>query len=333
MTMVLPESLALAQLPTPIQPLDRLTDYLGSRTRLWIKRDDLTGSATTGNKIRKLEFSLAEARQQGADVIITCGGVQSNHARTTALLGAQLGIKVHLLLRGEAAELTSKGNHMLDLLAGAAISCYPSSTYVANFQQLVQDLCDDYRQRGMTPYFITTGASDATGLWGYVKASLEIKSQLESMALQMDDVVTACGSGGTLAGLAAGHHLLGMKSRVWGINVCDTASYFEHKARMDIQHWQEKYAVPVAPEEIAFELIDGYVGRGYAKADAPVYDAIKLLASLEGIVLDPIYTGKAFYGLLTELHEGRFGQAENLLFIHTGGIFGLMADQDIHHYL
>jgi len=157
-----PPRLPLAQLPTPIHALQRI-ELPQANTKIWVKRDDLTGCATSGNKVRKLEFTLAEAKQAGADVIITCGGVQSNHARATAILGAQLGLKVHLLLRGEAEELTGKGNHFLDQLAGATITCYPSRIYVSQFRQLVDDLCAHYREQGLHPYFITTGASDATG--------------------------------------------------------------------------------------------------------------------------------------------------------------------------
>lgn len=328
-----PARLNLAQLPTPIQPLDRLSQKIKSTTRIWIKRDDLTGCATSGNKIRKLEFTLADALQQGAKVIITCGGVQSNHARATAILGAQLGLKVHLLLRGEQEELTRNGNHFLDLLSGAEISCYPSSIYVQNFQQLVEDLCDRYCKQGLKPYFITTGASDGTGIWGYIQASEEIKCQSVDMNVHFDHIICPVGSGGTLAGLTAGETIHQLHSVVSGFNVCDTAEHFDKKARADLHEWKQKYHITLDVDALAIRVIDGYVGPGYAKAERPVYEMIKELAALEGIILDPIYTGKAFYGMLSELQNGRFDQSNNILFIHTGGLFGLMADTQINNYI
>jgi len=332
-TILFPPRLHLAQLPTPIHPLDRFSEFVGSPARIWIKRDDLTGCAASGNKIRKLEFTLAEAQQGGADVIITCGGVQSNHARATAILGARLGLKVHLLLRGEMEELQAKGNYLLDLLAGATISCYPSSIYVPQFDALVAELCRDYEQRGQKSYFITTGASDATGVWGYIKGVEELSLQIKQQDLHFDHLVCACGSGGTLAGLVAGRSIFQLDTQVWGINVCDTADYFEKKSRADLQAWREKFNRVENVDEWPIHVIDGYVGRGYGKADQAVYDTIKQLASLEGVILDPIYTGKAFHGLLNEIQQGRFGSAKDILFIHTGGIFGLMADSELQSQL
>jgi D-cysteine desulfhydrase len=332
-TIVFPPRLHLAQLPTPIHPLDRFSSFIDSPVRLWIKRDDLTGCAASGNKIRKLEFTLAEAQQQGADVIITCGGVQSNHARATALLGAQLGFKVHLLLRGEAEELKLTGNYLLDHLAGASISCYPSSVYVSQFDQLVEELIFDYRRRGHKPYFITTGASDSTGVWGYIKGVEELHLQMQQINVSFDHLVCACGSGGTLAGLVAGQHIFQLDCQVWGINICDDAAHFEKKSRDDLRSWRKKFKRPENIDEWPIHVIDGYVGRGYGKSDKQVYDTIKQLAALEGIILDPVYTGKAFQGLINEIQQGKFQSAKNILFIHTGGIFGLMADSELEQYL
>lgn len=333
MTIAFPPRLHLAQLPTPIHPLDRFSKYIASPARLWIKRDDLTGCVASGNKIRKLEFTLAEAQQQGADVIITCGGVQSNHARATAVLGAQLGLNVHLLLRGEVEELQAKGNYLLDLLTGATISCYPSSVYVPQFDALVAELLLDYQRRGQKPYFITTGASDATGVWGYIKGVEELSWQIKQADLHFEHLVCACGSGGTLAGLVAGRSIFQLDTQVWGINVCDDAAYFQKKSRADLQAWRTKFNRTENVDEWPIRVIDGYVGRGYGKADKAVYETIKLLASLEGVVLDPIYTGKAFHGMISELQQGRFASAKDILFVHTGGIFGLIADNELDQYL
>lgn len=331
MTVPYPNRLSLAQLPTPIHPLDRFSAKNGLDCRLWIKRDDLTGCAASGNKVRKLEFILAEAQLQGADVIITCGGVQSNHARATAILSAQLGMQCHLLLRGEPEELTRTGNHFLDLLAGANISHYPSREYLAQFETLLNELIQEYRRQGLKPYFIPTGGSDPTGVWGYVQAAAEIRAA--SAAMSFDHIVCACGSGGTLAGLIAGASLSGLPAKIWGINVCDTAEHFRHKVLHDLVDWKQKYSQTCEIDSQAVRIIDGYVGRGYGKSDAPVYRVIRELAALEGILLDPIYTAKAFCGMLSEIKKGQLKDAREVLFIHTGGLFGLMADRDIHYYL
>jgi len=313
-----PERLQLANTPTPIKPLDRLSESLGCR--LWVKRDDLTGSATSGNKIRKLEYSLARAKQQGADVIITCGGVQSNHCRATALLGAQLGFKVHLLLRGEEPQ-DHQGNLMLDQVAGATISYFAPRYYNSRFDFVLSEVISDYKSQGMNPYFITTGASDATGVWGYVTAAEEIASQRE---VSFDHVITATGSGGTQAGLTLGASIYMPESRVTGMAVCDDEVYFNNKVRDDLTAWAERYKQPLEVDHLSINVCDQYIGPGYAKAGREIFKCIEMVARTEGIVLDPVYTGKAFFGMLAEIENGNL-YGENILFVHTGGIFGLMA--------
>jgi len=313
-----PEKLQLANTPTPIQPLDRLSESLGCR--LWVKRDDLTGSATSGNKIRKLEYSLARAKQQGADVIITCGGVQSNHCRATALLGAQLGFKVHLLLRGEEPQ-DHQGNLMLDQVAGATISYFAPRYYNSRFDFVLSEVISDYKSQGLNPYFITTGASDATGVWGYVAAVEEIASQRE---VSFDHIITATGSGGTQAGLTLGASIYMPESRVTGMAVCDDEAYFNNKVHDDLTAWAERYKQPLEVDQLSINVCDQYIGPGYAKAGREIFKCIEMVARTEGIVLDPVYTGKAFFGMLAEIENGNL-YGENILFVHTGGIFGLMA--------
>ena len=313
-----PERLKLANTPTPIQPLDRLSKDLGCR--LWIKRDDLTGSATSGNKIRKLEYSLARAKQQGADVIITCGGVQSNHCRATAILGAQLGFKVHLLLRGEEPQ-EHQGNLMLDQVAGASISYFAPRYYNSRFDFVLSEVISDYKSQGMNPYFITTGASDATGVWGYVSAAKEIANQKE---VAFDHIITATGSGGTQAGLTIGASIYMPESRVTGMAVCDDETYFKNKVRDDLIAWADQYQQSVEIEQLSINVCDQYIGPGYAKAGREIFKCIEMVARSEGVVLDPVYTGKAFFGMLAEIEKGNL-YGENILFVHTGGIFGLMA--------
>lgn len=312
--------LKLAQLPTPLQPLNRLHSKLGG-PKIWVKRDDLTGCALSGNKIRKLEFSLAQAQAEGGEVVITCGGLQSNHCRATALLCAQLGLKCHLVLRGEPDE--ADGNYLLDQLAGATISCYPSVRYQRDLSDLLSDWREHYQGQGQRAFVIPTGASDAIGVWGYFHASEELASDCAGTEIKPEHIVCATGSGGTQAGLTAGCHYYLPGATVWGINVCDDEAWFMRKVNQDIADWQQRYDLAAPAEAYGIRVIDGYVGPGYAIAEQAIFRTIAELAALEGVILDPVYTGKAFYGLLQELERGRFGDSGDIVFVHTGGIFGV----------
>lgn len=323
-----PPRLALAQTPTPLQPLHRFCRERNLPT-IWLKRDDLTHSVASGNKVRKLEFCLAEAQQQGADVVLTFGGIQSNHCRATAIMGAQLGLKVHLVLRGDAAPAGAPdGNLLLNLLADASISYVPAARLAKQPDQVEAEMRSLYESEGLKVYSIPIGASDATGLWGYVAACEELVADIAAANIQPSAIITASGSGGTQAGLMAGSHLFDLNSPVFGINVCDDADWFEQKIRGDLRLWQEKYALNVDTSLLPINMLDGHVGQGYAKANDEVLDTIKLLARTEGVFLDPVYTGKAFNGLLKELDAGRFEGARDLVFIHTGGMFGLYPFRD-----
>lgn len=316
-----PPRLSLAQTPTPLQPLDRLSRELGG-PKIWIKRDDLTGCAVSGNKIRKLEFTLAQAIEKGCDTILTCGGVQSNHCRTTALLCAQLGLDCHLLLRGADSD-PADGNLLLDKLAGAAVTCYPQTEYQAREQEIFVEWEQHYRDQGKQPYCIPVGASDGTGVWGYIACCQELANDFASHGIHPAHIVSATGSGGTQAGLTAGSVLFGLNAQVWGINVCDDEQYFLDKVRHDLTEWRDWFNQDLDIESLDVNVIDGYVGPGYAKASEAVFETIKQLASTEGIVLDPVYTGKAFHGMIDQIKNGRFRDAREIVFIHTGGIFGL----------
>lgn len=326
---VYPPRLPLARRATPLEPLDRLGALLGG-PRIWVKRDDLTGCATTGNKVRKLEFTLARARAAGADTLITAGGLQSNHCRTTALLGARLGMRVHLLLREEGdAAPPARGNLLLDLLAGAEVSRYSKPYYRAHLQELYERWCDHYRARGANPWPIPVGASDGTGVWGYVGCAAELVEDFRQAGICPGAIVHATGSGGTQAGLTAGAALYGLGCPVIGMAVCDDAAYFQAKVRADLRDWAARYDPPLDVERLAIHVEDGYIGPGYGVADPEVFATIRQLARLEGLILDPVYTGKAFHGLLEEIRRGRFAGSADLVFIHTGGIFGLLAQGDL----
>lgn len=324
MKVLYPPRLSLAQIPTPLIPADRLSKYIGG-PRIWIKRDDQTGSAISGNKVRKLEFSLAKAIEQGCDTVITCGGVQSNHCRTTAILCASLGLKCHLILRGP--EITGRGdvdgNLFLDYLVGAQTSFYSNLDYQARSDEIVAEWEQHYSDLGNNPFFIPVGASDGTGLWGYLAACEELSNDFKVNNISPDHIISATGSGGTQAGLIAGNELFGLNAHVWGINVCDDEAYFLMKVRNDLSQWKDWYAQPLDVGCLPINVIDGYVGAGYGKASEEVFETIKLVARLEGVILDPVYTGKAFCGMLDQVKQGRFDGSDDIVFIHTGGIFGL----------
>jgi len=321
-----PNKLYLAQTPTPLQPLDRLSDAIGG-PRIWVKRDDLTGCAISGNKVRKLEFVLAQAIENGADTIITCGGVQSNHCRATAILGAQLGLKVHLILRGEEPEEKSSGNLFLDQLAGATISHYPVSEY-QTLPKLFQQWEQHYRALGNTPFPIPTGASNGTGAWGYVACAKELACDFQEHQISPSLIACATGSGGTQAGLTLGAELFNLAAPVLGIAVCDDAAYFQNKVREDMKAWKTEYQQSLDVEQLVIHVNAEHIGPGYAKATPEIFDTIKHLAKTEGLILDPVYSGKAFHGLLQEIKVGHYNNAKDIVFIHTGGLFGLFAQRD-----
>lgn len=322
-----PDKLNLAQTPTPLQPLDRLSAELGG-PRIWVKRDDLTGCAISGNKVRKLEFVLAQALADGCDTLITCGGLQSNHCRATAVLGAQLGLKVHLLLRGDLPAEVPDGNLFLNYLAGAEVSCYSRQQYQQQLNELLTHWADHYRGLGRKPCVIPTGASNGVGAWGYINCVRELTEDFRQQGIEPSLIVNASGSGGTQAGLTAGAHLYGLKAPVLGMAVCDDASYFQTKVKADLVEWQSLYNIDIDLDKLQIQVNDRHIGPGYARATKEIFASIRHLAALEGLLLDPVYSGKAFHGLLEEIKAGQFADAENIIFIHTGGLFGLFAQRD-----
>ena len=282
----------------------------------------------SGNKIRKLEFTIAHALDEGCDVLITCGGVQSNHCRATAILGARLGIKVHLILRGEKPEHPD-GNLLMDYLVGAEIS-YLSQREWGIHVELANELQQQYHQQGSKAHFIPVGATDEIGLWGYIAASEELKNDFETNGISPDYIVTATGSGGTQGGLVVGSKLFDLPGQVVAFNVCDDAEYFDNKIRKDVAFWKHSYNMELNEDDLDICTIEGYVGPGYGTADQEVFKTIAELARTEGLFLDPVYTGKAFHGMVTEIQKGEEGQlpgASNVVFMHTGGLFGVFPQQ------
>jgi len=321
MTLAYPRKIELARTPTPLQYLERASGKWGCGHRLWVKRDDLTGSTLSGNKVRKLEFIAAHAIDNGYDTLITCGGLQSNHCRATAFVGAQLGLVVHLLLRGEEPP-ERDGNLLLDHLAGATVSCYPTGQYVSDIDDLFLQWQTHYADQGRKALAIPTGGSDGIGVWGYIAACEELAEDFQTASIEQAHIVTATGSGGTQAGLTLGVALHQLPATVWGVNVCDDEQYFLDKVASDAADWRVRYP-DAPPVDVQPRVLDGYVGQGYGIANDAVFALIAELSRLEGLVLDPVYTGKAFAGMLAEIAGGRFEGCRDIVFVHTGGIFGL----------
>jgi D-cysteine desulfhydrase len=316
---ITPPRISLARLPTPLVALDRISEVAGG-PRIWLKRDDLTDTAASGNKLRKLEFSVAEALAGHATVLITCGGVQSNHCRATAIVAARLGIKSHLLLRGQS-RAPADGNLLLDRLVGAEVTFLSREEYT-DLDNVFARVEASYLEAGERPFSIPTGASDEIGLWGYIEASKELRDDFASQNIGPRYLVSAAGSGGTLGGLILGAHIYGLDTEMLAFNVCDDETWFVRKISSDIERWQSRYEHTVDPVP-TINVIDGYVGPGYGRADAHVFDTIRTVARTEGVILDPVYTGKAFDAMLAEIRLGRFCDADDIVFLHTGGIYGL----------
>ncbi|HKA88992.1 MAG TPA: D-cysteine desulfhydrase family protein [Haliangiales bacterium] len=321
-----PPRLPLAHTPTPLEALRRTGKDLG--VELYVKRDDLTGSVETGNKVRKLEFLLAEAVARGADTILTCGGAQSNHCRATAVAAARLGLRCRLLLRTRdpAHPPATDGNILLDRLVGAEIVWVTPDEY-AERNELFARMSTELAGAGRRPYVIPEGGSNPLGAWGYVRAFEELAADLAGLGpARRTSIVYACGSGGTGAGLLVGARLLDADVRIVGVNVCDDRAHFIRVIGGVVEEMIRNHALAIPFErDRDIEIVDGYVGKGYAESRPEELALIAELARTEGIVLDPVYTGKAFFGLVSELRKSPGAFGERVVFLHTGGVFGLFA--------
>jgi D-cysteine desulfhydrase len=327
----MPERILIANLPTKIEELTRFSAKIDGPT-LYMKRDDQTGSELSGNKIRKLEYSINEAISMGADTLITCGGLQSNHCRATAAAAAKLGLKSCLVLRTNEEE-SPDGNLFLDLLLGAEIKYVSAAEYTNSRNQIMQDINKKLKLQGEKGYIIPEGASNGIGLFGYYNAMEEILGQEKEFNIKFDAIVVAVGSGGTYAGLFYGNKINTNSARIVGFNVCNDNQYFKN-AISDILHQSFSYTdnkIDFTKDEI--EIIDGYVGDGYAISRPIELEFIHEVAKTEGIILDPVYTGKAMFGLVNEIKKGLFEDCKNILFIHTGGLFGLFPKKNQFNFL
>jgi D-cysteine desulfhydrase len=321
-----PPRVPLARIPTPLEPLKRLSERLG--VDLYVKRDDLTGVELTGNKVRKLEFVLADALRQGADLVLTCGGAPSNHSRATAIAAARLGLRCRLILRtpDPSNPPALEGNLLLDRLAGSEIVWITPEEYKRRDEIFARE-ADSLRRSGLKPYMIPEGASNALGAWGYIHAAAELKQDLEKLpggTGQRTTIVHATGSGGTTAGLILGTKLLGLNARIIGVNVCDDRDHFVRAIGEICEDCISRYGLNVSfSRESDIEIVDGYVGLGYAQSRPQELSLLMEVASAEGLFLDPVYTGKAFFGMVQELRRNQKIFGDRIVFLHTGGIFGL----------
>ena len=313
----------LAHLPTPLERLDRLSAELGG-PEIWIKRDDCTGLSTGGNKTRKLEFLMAEALLQGADMVMTQGATQSNHARQTAAFAAKLGLGCHLLLEDRTGSndpnYKGNGNVLLDHLHGATTETRPGGV---DMNAEMETVADRFRAEGRKVYTIPGGGSNPTGALGYVNCAFELLGQLNDRALNIDHIVTATGSAGTQAGLITGLKACNAQIPLLGIGVRAPRPVQEGNVFALAEKTAAKLGCPgiVAREDVVANT--DYVGAGYGIPTDGGLEAIALFAQLEGILLDPVYSAKGAAGMIDLIRKGHFAKGERIVFLHTGGAAAL----------
>ncbi len=313
-----------AHLPTPLEPMPRLSAALGG-PELYVKRDDCTGLAGGGNKTRKLEFLLGEALDQGCDTLVTQGAVQSNHVRQTAAAAAHFGLACEIILEertgSKALDYNQSGNVLLDRLLGGKLRTVPAGT---DMNAALAQVADEVRARGGIPYIIPGGGSNAIGALGYVDCAIELVRQADEQGIVIDRIITATGSAGTHAGLVAGLAVMGVNIPILGIGV---------RAPREVQEANvHRLAVETAAllghgDRVTRDMTVAdcdYVGAGYGLIDQAVIDGLKLVARTEALLLDPVYTGKAMKGLIALTKAGAF-KDETVVFLHTGGAQGLFA--------
>jgi D-cysteine desulfhydrase len=315
------KKLNLGNFPTPIFPFPVLPSQ--SKVNLYIKRDDYSGVEVSGNKIRKLEYCLAECIEQGCDTVVTTGAIQSNHCRATAAASAKLNIPCHLILRGkERNEI--EGNLFLDLALGAKVKFISEDT---DREKYIEAYLEQLKEEGKKPYFIPIGASNAVGSNGYRDCFREILEAEKKLSINFDGIALAVGSGGSFAGLYYENKLKNENKTILGFCVCDSKEYFEKEISKILTEMKKDEGIKtdsLADETKApnFYLNDHHIGAGYAKSTPEEIRFILGIAQKTGVLFDPCYTGKAFRGLYQEIVSGRLDTMKHILFIHTGGLMG-----------
>ncbi|HNQ98463.1 MAG TPA: D-cysteine desulfhydrase [Trueperaceae bacterium] len=314
---------------TPLEPLPRLSAHLGG-PNLWIKRDDLLGLAGGGNKTRKLEFLVADAIEKGADTLVTTGAVQSNHCRLTLAAAVKEGLACRLVLEERVANSysaeASGNNFLFGLLGVEAVTVVPAGT---DLMARMTEVAADLAAQGRSAYVIPGGGSNTLGALGYVSCAQELMQQAFETGLRIDHLVTASGSGGTHAGVVAGLTGTSAGVPVTGISVRAAKAPQEEKILGLARATAELAGSRFLPTSDDVVVLDDYVGEGYSLPTDGMIEAVKLFARLDGVLLDPVYTGKAAAGLIDLVRSGAFGRHDNVVFLHTGGSPALYAYQDV----
>jgi len=320
---------SLAHLPTPLEYLPRLTKHLNG-PNIYVKRDDCTGLGTGGNKTRKLEFLIADAIEKKADVIITQGAVQSNHARQTAAAAAKVGMKCELIFEKRVTDASvaymESGNVFLDKLFGANIREVENGS---DMNMEMENISSDLKEKGMNPYIIPGGGSNPIGALGYVDCILELISQANSMNVVFDKIIHATGSAGTQAGIVVGVKALNSKIPVLGIGVNANKKKQEEKVFKLACELCDFLGMPGLVEREDIIANCDYVGDGYGVSTDEMNAAILMLARQEGLLFDPVYSGKGLAGMIDLIKKDQLKKDENIVFIHTGGSAGLFAYHDL----
>ncbi|HXU89548.1 MAG TPA: D-cysteine desulfhydrase family protein [Methylomirabilota bacterium] len=308
----------LAQAPTPLLKLERLSAELG--IEMWVTRDDLTGLLETGNKIRKLEFLIGEALVQNADTLITCGTLQSNCCRCVAAVAARLGLRSVLALKGERpAEYD--GNLLLDRMLGADIR-YCTNAEWAKIDEVLQDLAARERARGHVPYVIPESGATVVGALGYLACGQELAEQVRHGAPSFDTVVITAFSGGSQAGLLMAKQIAGLRADIVSVPIAWEGPRVRSYVVDVIERARQRYGLPVNPPR-EVRILDGYQGAGRAEIRREDFEMVMRLARLEGVILDPVYTAKAFAGVLDTLRRDPKALGRRVCFVHTGGVFSV----------
>ncbi|MHA1585778.1 MAG: D-cysteine desulfhydrase family protein [Candidatus Heimdallarchaeota archaeon] len=302
-------------LPTPLIPMERLTEHLG-KANVFVKRDDLTGMAFGGNKNRKLEFLLADALLKGSHVVLTEGALTSNHCLQTAACCARLGLDCELVLSDSVIGEQITGNILLDQILDVKIHRVKSSS---DRKQRMEEIAEVLQDEGKVPYIIPTGGSTKLGALGYVLFMKEIAEQSEEMDLAFDYLVFPTGSAGTQAGIILGKKLYYPEIEVMGIGVGDGKEEIIKEVQKIASEFQEEWSLDLAISDTDIVVLEGYYGQGYGDPSKDMIDVVKLIAQLEGIFLDPVYNGKAMVGLIDLISREEIPVDSNVLFLHSGG--------------
>ena len=308
----------LAALPTPLEEAPRLSEALGG-PRILVKRDDLTGLALGGNKTRKLEYLIADALAQGADVVLTAGAAQSNHCRQTAAAARKAGLRCILVL-GYSEHNEMQGNLLLDALLDADVRMVEGDTTAA-----MQRIAEEERRGGARPYVIPVGGSNGLGALGYAQCVLELQAQLFERGLSADYLYLSSGSGGTQGGLLLGARMFSASYQIVGVSPGGPAAGVRASSLRAAREGAERLGLPLTFHESDLVVHDEYVGRGYAIPTDASNEAIRLCARTEGLIVDPVYTAKAVAGLIDHIRAGRIERDATVVFLHTGGQTAIFA--------